>query len=312
VTTVAGGRDGYQDGPGNVARFGIAFNLAVSPDGTEIFCTDVSMHVIRRVALIPGSDPTNPANWIVSTIAGVPDGVPGFNNGAGDVARFAGPLGIAMDEGGNLYVTETEGWDYRYDPPKRVGGHRVRVIVFKGGDRSDPKSWEVRSVAGDPAGNEGDADGVGKDARFSRPIDIVVDRLGNLYVSEWQKGRIRKITNALGFEFLNSYGSGVVTTFVNNLAGSLAVDAAGYLYVANNYRVYRVSPSGSISVVAGTGEPGAQDGPGNTAKFNLLGAIAVDSSGNIYVSDYEWRSEFPNIFNLRLRIIQRIIGSGSP
>jgi sugar lactone lactonase YvrE len=311
VTTVAGGRAGYQDGPGNVARFGgDVLNLAVSPDGTEIFCP--ANNVIRRIALIPGSDPTNPANWIVSTIAGVPDGVPGFNNGAGDVARFAGPQGIAMDEGGNLYVTETMGWDTRYDPPRLVGGHRVRVIVFKGGDRSDPKSWEVRSVAGDPAGNEGDADGVGKDARFSNPTQIVVDRWGNLYVSEPQKRRIRKITNALGYEFLNPYGSGVVTTFVNNLAGSLAVDAAGYLYVANNYRVYRVSPSGSISVVAGTGEPGAQDGPGNTAKFNLLGAIAVDSSGNIYVSDNEWRSESPNIFNLRLRIIQRVIGSGSP
>jgi hypothetical protein len=304
VTTIAGGnREGYQDGPGHIARFGFyiyPMNLVVSKDGTELFVADSGNGVIRRVALIPGSDPTNPANWIVSTIAGIPDGVQGFNNGRGDVARFATPLCIAMDEGGNLYVTE-------------FNGHRVRVILFRGGDRSDPKSWEVRSVAGDPYGSQGDADGVGRNARFSYPGSIVVDKWGNIYVSEIQKKRIRKITNALDPTYSTDYyGNGIVTTFINNLSGSLAVDAAGYLYVANNYRVYRVSPSGSISVVAGTGEPGAQDGPGNTAKFNLFGDIAVDSSGNIYVSDYEWRSESPNIFNLRLRIIQRIIGSGSP
>jgi sugar lactone lactonase YvrE len=304
VTTIAGGnREGYQDGPGHIARFGFyiyPMNLVVSKDGTELFVADSGNGVIRRVALIPGSDPTNPANWIVSTIAGIPDGVQGFNNGRGDVARFATPLCIAMDEGGNLYVTE-------------INGHRVRVILFRGGDRSDPKSWEVRSVAGDPYGSQGDADGVGRNARFSYPGNIVVDKWGNIYVSESQKKRIRKITNALDPTYSTDYyGNGIVTTFINNLSGSLAVDAAGYLYVANNYRVYRVSPSGSISVVAGTGEPGAQDGPGNTAKFNLFGDIAVDSSGNIYVSDYEWRSESPIIFNLRLRIIQRIIGSGSP
>ena len=103
-----------------------------------------------------------------------------------------------------------------------------------------------------------------------------------------------------------------MTTFLNDLAGALDVDAVGYLYVSADRRVYRVSPSGTISVVAGTGEAGAQDGPGNKAKFYGPGPIAVDESGNIYVGDYEWRDTPPYIFNLRLCLIQRVIGSGSP
>lgn len=297
VTTVAGGhRDaGSQDGAGDQARFGNIQSLAVSPSGTEIFVADAGNHSVRRIALNPGGDPTNPADWTVSTIAG---STLGFQNGLGNLARFAAPTGIAMDRGGNLYVTETS-------------GNRVRVVLYRGGDRSQARSWEVRSVAGATDGSPGDVDGIGASARFDQPSAITVDPFGNLFVVELQKRRIRRITNSLASEPSRPFGSGVVTT-VANIAGSVATDSVGYLYVASDRRVYRLSPGGGLSVVAGTGAAGFADGRGNQATFQNPSAMAIDPSGNLYLCDYEGRNDPPFVANLRIRLIQRLVQAGTP
>lgn len=68
----------------------------------------------------------------------------------------------------------------------------------------------------------------------------------------------------------------------------IATDAAGNAYVADsdNHRIRKIAPDGTVSTVAGTGEPGFADGPAATAQFNASSGVAVGPDGSLYVADY--------------------------
>lgn len=75
-----------------------------------------------------------------------------------------------------------------------------------------------------------------------------------------------------------------------NKAGNtraIALDKAGNLYTTDNLqnKIFKVTPDGTATVFAGTGEPGYSDGPASSAAFQAPSGIAVDSHGNVYVSD---------------------------
>jgi len=157
-----------------------------------------------------------------------------------------------------------------------------------------PPGVTLRLLAGS-AGGSGDIDGTGMAARFNDPYGIVADSTGNLYVTDGSPGGpIRKITPA-----------GVVTTFAGSTsAGSadgngtgagftnptgIRIDGAGTLYVADtgNSTIRKVTPDGVVTTLAGTaGAPwGSADGTGAAASFFEPQALAVDSSGFVYVAD---------------------------
>jgi sugar lactone lactonase YvrE len=298
VAGVVGSAPGSVDGSGAVATFQSVSRVAVSVDGTTVFVADEDDHRVRRVALT-GGDPTMPDSWTVSTVAGT--GAAGKDDGPGSTATVAGPVGIALDSGGNVYVVE-------------VTGNRVRRIQYRGGDPTQPANWQVSLLAGDNSttnGASGSTDGTGSAARFYAPTDIAADRAGNLYVTEVWNNRIRKITP-----------DGVVTTLAGSSSGyhddttgslaqfweprGIAVDSAGYAYVADtsNRRVRRISPSGAVMTVAGTGTSACVDGPGDVAEFVQPLGAAVDAAGNVYVVD--------KMAEARIRVIQRVIGTRFP
>ncbi|MEY2658848.1 MAG: hypothetical protein RLZZ123_20 [Pseudomonadota bacterium] len=68
----------------------------------------------------------------------------------------------------------------------------------------------------------------------------------------------------------------------------IAVDRSGHLYVADalNNRIRKISPAGVVSTLAGTGSSGAVNGSAATATFSNPSGLAVDSSGNVFVADY--------------------------
>jgi sugar lactone lactonase YvrE len=119
-----------------------------------------------------------------------------------------------------------------------------------------------------------------------------VDKDANLLVADCNNHAIRKVTR-----------SGVVTTVAGNgQAGfadglgaaarfshpfGVALSINGSLLVAdfNNNTIREVSPSGSVTTVAGNGECGFADGEGTVARFNAPYGIAVDVDGIIYVGD---------------------------
>ena len=162
VTTLAGtaGAAGFADGAGAAARFNVPWGIAVDAAGT-VYVADSENHVIRRIS----------AAGVVSTLAGQ-NGVTGYADGAGAVARFQQPRGLAVDAGGNLFVADH-------------GNHTVRRISAAGA---------VETIAGSP-GITGDADSVGAAARFYYPAAVAVD--GNaVYIADSGNNLIRRAVPA--------------------------------------------------------------------------------------------------------------------
>ena len=96
VTTIAGdGTRAFMDGPGDMAKFRNPEGVAVDGQG-NIIIADASNHSIRSI------DPND--NFNVTTIAG--DGTAAFMDGPGDMARFAGPTGVAVDGQGNIIIAD--------------------------------------------------------------------------------------------------------------------------------------------------------------------------------------------------------------
>jgi streptogramin lyase len=137
-------------------------------------------------------------------------------------------------------------------------------------------------------------DGTGSNARFFNPTSAAVDSSGNIYIADGGDHTIRKVSSGGTVTTLagssgqagSTDGTGSGARFLYPYA--VAVDASGNVYVAdsgnNNIRV--VTPGGSTSTLAGAaGVAGSSDGSGTSANFNLPQGIAVDSSGNVYVSD---------------------------
>ena len=188
----------------------------------------------------------------------------GFADGIGSAAQFNQPDKITIDTAGNLYVT-----DY--------GNHRIRKVTPKG---------EVSTVAG---GDKGFADGQGRAARFDELGSITIDLEGNLYVVDLAfsnsiihaSSRIRKVTP-----------QGEVSTLVGpgfaELAGKLngiAIDTAGTLYATyyvgysprGRSLFYKISQKGEVSSLS--------DGEGKELSVDGLGDLAIDATGNLYMTD---------------------------
>ncbi|MDR1850072.1 MAG: hypothetical protein LBQ75_08530 [Zoogloeaceae bacterium] len=208
VTTLAGGENGFADGLGSAARFYTPAGITIDAAGS-LYVTDTNNHSTRKVT--PKGE--------VTTLAG---GKRGFANGKGSAAQFYAPFGIAIDAVDNLYVADS--WN-----------HRIRRITPKG---------EVTTFAG---GKRGFTDGGRGVARFHVPLGIAIDAADNLYVTDMENHRIRKITPSGNVSTLaGNHGGGFADGEGNSARFSfprgIAIDAAGNLYVADsgNSRIRKI------------------------------------------------------------------------
>lgn len=161
LSEVAGdGAPGAVDGKGHAASFYLPEGIAVD-DHNNLYVADCYNNTIRKID----------ANGVVTTLAGKAfKRNQGSKNGKGAAASFNHPCGIAVDQKGNVYVAD-------------VGNNKIRKITPDG---------VVSTFAG--TGQRGLANGEAKAASFNRPFGVAVDRVGNVYVADYQNNLVRKIS----------------------------------------------------------------------------------------------------------------------
>jgi uncharacterized protein (TIGR03437 family) len=268
IKTVAGNgifSDSGDGGPANNAQMNFPQGVAVGADGSVYFA-DSDNNVVRKIA----------PNGTISTIAG--NGSPGFggDGASGPAAQLNAPEGVAVDASGNVYIADS-------------ANNRVRKVTSSGA---------IATFAGNgTAGSSGDG-GPAASAELNAPFGLALDAAGNLYITEFSGARVRKV----------AAGSGTISTVAGDGVGgyagdglqavnaelngpkALAVDAAGDIYIADSINnVVRLvnAKSGAISTAVGTGGSGfAGDlGLANAAQLTNPTGLALDSAGNLYITD---------------------------
>ncbi|MEI6861950.1 MAG: hypothetical protein WCL04_06830 [Verrucomicrobiota bacterium] len=182
-------------------------------------------------------------------------------------------------------------------------------IIFS--DRGAIKKLTVNGALAVLAGRSdttGYRDGRREDARFSPRIrGLVVDRAGNIYVSDTENNVIRKISRegevlVVAGTGQAGYVDGSAAAAAFNQPRGLTVDAQGNLYVADtlNHVIRKITfapnaeSNSLLGYVSGTrvttlagsaGHAGLTDGPVAKALFNQPTAVAIDADGNVFVAD---------------------------
>src|SRR5215472_19340582 len=252
VSTVAGdGTSLFQDCPALTAKFKAPQDVAVTSDGT-IFIADALNHRIRK--LTDGN---------VTTVAGFDreDTI----SGVGTAAGFGHPIQLAVDKDNNIYTLDVDDFRVRKITPGAV----------------------VTVVAG--SGVRGFADGRVDIAKFGESIGIVCDDEGNIYVSDNENKRIRKIGNGQVTTIAGNGTAGYVNgnkdqAEFSSLSG-IVIDKQGNLFVADLDKIRKITPTGDVSTFAGRDSAGYKDGQPDVALFSFIDDMVMDSQGNIYVSD---------------------------
>lgn len=204
---------------------------------------------------------------VVTSIAG--NGATGSVDGFGTAATIDFPNSITLDAQGNVYTTE-------------FNLSRIRKISATTG--------EVTTVAGN--GTKGFVNGIGTEAVFNTPYGLVFDSQGYLYVSEAGNQVIRKISPTNEVTTFAGCGTAGYVDANGTLAafktpGGMAIDAQDNIYVVeqSGHRLRKISPTGEVTTIAGSGLPGGDDGAGTSATFNGPRFVTLDAQANIYVTD---------------------------
>lgn len=198
----------------------------------------------------------------------------GSADGTGAAARFANPIGVAVDRDGNVYVGDTY-------------NSTIRKVTATG---------VVTTLAG-TAGMPGSADGMGAAARFNHPNGVAVDSAGNVYVADTQYSTIRKITPAgvvmtvAGSATITGSADGTGAAVRFNGPRGVAVDGADNVYVADTFNstIRKVTSAGVTTTVAGTA--GVTGWPRGAPTHRPSGRNTASARFSTWVpADRRWRS----------------------
>jgi uncharacterized repeat protein (TIGR01451 family) len=263
ISTVAGnGTSGFtgDGGQATLAQLNSPNGLAVDAGSGDLLIADTANRRIRKVS----------SSGIINTVAG--NGTQGFGGDGGPAvnALFDTPRGVAVDAAGNVLVADTN-------------NSRLRRITPAG---------IVSTFAGIAAsGFTGDG-GPATSARLSLPGSVAPAPDGSVYLTDCNN-RLRKIgpdgvinTISSGWDFCTF---DYYYYYDEISRGSVALDAAGNLYVSDTYRyrISKITPAGIASIYAGTGQYGlsGDGGLATSARISDIGGIALDASGNLYIAD---------------------------
>jgi Fibronectin type III domain/NHL repeat len=185
-------------------------------------------------------------------------------------SHFNNPAGVAVDTAGNVYVA-----DYRNDVVEKITPAGELSIVAGNGSQGAPTAGPATS------------------SPLDGPQGVAVDRFGNIYIAEWgtvdkvdQAGMLSVIAGQPG-QCGNPVPGPAIATQLCNLA-SIAVDTSGNVFVAalGNSLVVKITPTGYLGFVAGTGSTGAPTpGAATYSALNQPMGVAVGPDGVVYIAD---------------------------
>ena len=339
MSTVAGNGDTGSDGDGGLAVNAQLSNpYEITIDGaSNLYISDQSAHCVRKVDLLTG---------LISTVAGV-NRAWGFSGDGGLAieAKLAGPTSVCFDAPGNIYVCDLG--NHRIRKIEKTTGIITTIVGtgvsgFSGDgglatsaqlsyptdvaidsdgnllitDRDNHRIRKVNlttnvisTVAGIGTSGFSGENGLATSAQLNLPLKLVVDPDGNVYFSDTNNERIRKI----------DHQTGIITTVAGNgirgfsgdtgLATSaqlaspqgLGIDSNGNIFIAEylNRRIRKVTAGGTISTVGGNGGFGGDGGLAIEATLNNPRGAAFDSNGNLFLVDKQ---------NNRIRKIDHLTG----
>jgi len=298
-------------GPANEARLGLAdvqnecdpnrfeqtVHLSVDTAG-NVYFADSSNQRIRRItaqgviSTVAGSGERPATNRLCEPTGDVADGV------QARAARLYNPADVISLSNGNLLIADQQ-------------NNRIRQVTPAGA---------ISTIAGSGFHNFYAPAIPATVSPMDWPSAVAVDANGIVHFAEMHSNRVGRI--ASDGRFATVAGTGIPgfsgdnnqanTAQLRKPAG-IAFDAQGNLYIADegNHRIRKVTPGGTITTIAGTGQPdfSGDGGPATQAALNTPMDVKVDASGTVYIADtlnHRVRTIDPN------GVITTIAGTGQP
>ncbi len=232
----------------------------------------------------------------ISTVAGTP-GSQGDSGDGGKAtgAKFEIPFGILVDRAGDIFIV---------DP----GNNNVRKIAASTGI--------ITTVAGNGSVTSSGDGGPATNAGLVQPAGIALDSADNIFVTDSGEPGVREI----------SATTGIITTVISNAStpnpgfshqlSGIAIDGSGNVFIVDTdrYAVFKLTTgTGTVSVVAGNGTRGysGDGGAATSAELAYPQAVALDTAGNLYISDGDYRSNNIRKVTAATGIISTVAGDGT-
>jgi hypothetical protein len=152
--------------------------------------------------------------------------------------------------------------------------------------------YTVTSFAGDTL--SGSTDGTAATARFSTPMGIAIDNLGNVYVADGSNHCIRKITAGVVSTYAGQKGTSGFSNSSNpllalfNFPYGIAINSSREMFVADvaNNAIRRILPSGVVSTFCGSATSGHADGTGPAASFAFPMGVTLFQDTILFIADF--------------------------
>ncbi len=267
ITTIAGiGLPAFSGDSGPATGAELSYPVCCKMDTIgNLYFSDYTNSRIRKIN----------GSGIISTIAG--NGTYGFSGDGAEATAAAinHPTGLFIGASGNLYIS-----DYL--------NFRIRKVSTAG---------IISTIAGTGvSGYSGDG-GPATAAQISQSWGITEDAIGNVLFSDRFNNVIRKIDTSgiintiIGTGVAGYSGDGGPASAAQlNSPVELLLDNYGNFYFSDffNNRIRKISSSGIITTIAGNGITGysGDGGPATNAELNRPVGLSIDSTGNIYIGDY--------------------------
>jgi hypothetical protein len=248
-------------GPATAAKLAAPTGLAVTSTGI-VYIAGTANNKVRKVS----------SAGVITTYAGTGASGSSGDGGPASLAKLNGPIGLAVDSTGNLFIADT-------------GNNKIREVLTNG---------TIKTFAGTGQSGFSGNSGPATSAKLNSPLNVAVSG-STVLIADTGNSQVRKVvggtitayagTGSLGY----SGDGGQATSAKIALPAGIVLDPLGNGYIVDvgNSRVRQVTASGVISTFAGTGTPGfsGDGGPATLAKIlPLCGGVTADAA-NIFFGD---------------------------